>query len=169
MSTQKPNGINQLLGQYLNLQDQWMDSPENFNWEALKVLATVGAHFYNEGNGLSFQILATDGMEHGEFHLRFLEYSLAAGFDPFKLVRRGSGDTLAPVFAHESLANVAEHNPWSARMQACLHNVARERFGMGDSGDVVNVGVDLAMVVACCRDSIPDDVFAKLANGLLAA
>ena len=169
MSTQKYSDINQLLGRFFDLQDQWTESPEHFDWEALKVLAAAGADFYNEGNGLSFQILATDGIDHGEFHLRFLEYSLEAGFDPFKLVRRGSGDAVAPAFAHESLADAAERNPWSARMQARLREAARERFGSSERGSARGFGSDLALTVAYCRDSIPDDIAEKLADVTLAA
>ena len=80
MSAQQIANINQLLGQFLDLQESWESAPEDVDWDALKRLAAVGANAYNEGNGLSFQILAIDGMAHGEFHLRFLEYSVAAGF-----------------------------------------------------------------------------------------
>jgi len=169
MATQKLNDINQLVGRFLDLQEQWADSPGTFNWPPLRVLATAGATSYNEGNGSSFQILATDGMDHGEFHLRFLEYSLEAGFDPFKLVRQGSGDAVKPVFAHESLAYAAQQNPWSARMLACLQNVARARFG---SIDIKKTGLseaDLAGIMASCRDAIPADVFDALLHVLPAA
>ncbi len=129
MGMQQPNGINQLLGQFLDLQEQWEASPGDFHWTALQALAAAGAECYNEGNGPSFQILCLDGMQHGEFHLRFLEYSIAAGFDPFKLVQTGSGPGVGPVLGHESLAEAAENNPWSARMQACLQDVARTGAG----------------------------------------
>ncbi|WP_296002016.1 hypothetical protein [Rugamonas sp.] len=120
MSMQKPNNINQLLGQLLDLQERWEEFPDAFNWPALKALAAAGADAYNEGNGPSFQILSLDGMRHDEFHLRFLEYSLAAGFDPFKLVQASSGHGLMPVFGHESLAEAATGNPWSAKMLALV-------------------------------------------------
>jgi len=166
---QKPNDINQLVGQYLDLQEQWQDSPETFNWEGLRAVASAGANFYNEGNGPSFQILAIDGMEHGEFHLRFLEDSLRAGFEPFKLVQLGSGRGVAPVFSHESLAYAALQNPWSARMQACLYNVARTRFGLNEVDGINARGSDFARVIEFCRDSIPPDVIEMHSNGLLAA
>lgn len=166
---QKPIDINQLVGQYLDLQDQWQASPGTFNWEALKAVASAGANFYNEGNGPSFQILAIDGMEHGEFHLRFLEDLLEAGFDPFKLVQLGSGHGVTPVFAHESLAYAAQQNPWSARMQACLHNVARARFGSNDVDNTTAAGIDFSHAIGCCGDSIPPDVIEMRSNALLAA
>jgi hypothetical protein len=129
MTMQKPSDINQLVGRFLDLQEQWEDQPEKFDWPALRVLAAAGAHAYNEGNGPSFQILSVDGMQHGEFHLRFLEYSLEAGFDPFRLVQAGPGRPLVEVFAHESLANAAIENPWSAKMLACLQQFARAHAG----------------------------------------
>jgi hypothetical protein len=170
MSMQKSNDINQLVGQFLDLQEQWEDFPEDFNWAALRVLATAGANSYNEGNGPSFQVLSLDGMQHGEFHLRFLEYSLEAGFDPFKLVQVGSGQAMAPVFGHESLAYAAKHNLWSGRMQACLQDLARTRFG--SSIEIEGMGLssaDITRTIERCRDSIPVDVFEKLSNALLAA
>jgi len=169
MSTQKSSNINQLLGQFLDLQDQWESAPENFDWEPLRALASAGADFYNEGKGLSFQILAIDGMNHGEFHLRFLEYSLEAGFDPFKLVRIGAGDTVAPVFAHESLASAAQRNPFSARMQACIRNLARTRFGSIENENTSFSSADLAGIMEWCRDSIPADVIEKLSDTLVVA
>lgn len=121
MNTQTTDDINQLLWRFQDLQDQWEDVPEKFDWTALRALAVAASRAYNEGSGSSFHILALDGVPHGEFHLRFLGYSLEAGFDPFKLVQAGAGgQRLAPVFGHESLAEAAQHNPWSARMQARL-------------------------------------------------
>lgn len=127
MTMQQPNNINQLLGQLLDLQERWEEAPDQFDWAALKTLAAAGAQSYNEGNGPSFQILALDGMQHGEFHWRFLEYSLDAGFDPHKLVAAGSGHGVVPVFGHESLAEAAPHNPWSARMLARVQGAAPAR------------------------------------------
>src|SRR5476649_762268 len=128
MTMQKPNEINQLIGQFLELQEQWEDDPEHFDWAALKALAIAGAGAYNEGNGPSFQILAIDGMHHGEFHARFLDYSLDAGFDPYKLVPAASGRGVVAVFGHESLAQSAQDNPWSAKMLENIQRVARRRF-----------------------------------------
>ena len=125
MSTQTHSDINYLVGEFLYLQEEWEASPDSFDWPALKALATAGATADNEGNGPSFQILAIDGMHHGEFHLRFLDYSLEAGFDPFKLVQASSGRGMAPVWGHEAMAEAALSNPWAARMQARVHEVAR--------------------------------------------
>jgi hypothetical protein len=170
MNMQKPNDINQLVGQFLDLQEQWEDFPENFNGAALKELASAGANSYNEGNGPSFQILCIDGLQHGEFHLRFLEYSLEAGFDPFKLVLAGSGQAVTPVFGHESLAYAAKQNPWSSKMQVCLQNFARTRFGSESEIEEISLsGIDLTRTIEYCQDSIPVDVLEKLSNALLAA
>ena len=168
MNTQQTKSINQLVGQFLDLQEQWQDAPESVDWAQLKALALAGADFYNEGRGLSFHIVALDGMAHGEFHLRFLEYSLEAGFDPFKLVRPGSGQTMVPVFAHESLADAAKLNPWSARMQALLRNAARKRFGAIDVDNTRVSSLGIAQIIEACRDSIPADLFEKLAQALAA-
>jgi hypothetical protein len=165
MNMQPPNDINRLMGQFLDLQERWEDVPENFNWEALRALAVEGAHAYNEGLGPSFQILAVDGMQHGEFHARFLDYSLAAGFDPFKLARAGSGRGVVAVFGHEALAAAAAQNSWSANMRAQLQDLARTRFGpefavAGYSHD------DLEQTIALCGDSIPADVLERLSAAL---
>lgn len=157
--------INQLLGQFLDLQEQWEEYPEHFGWDKLKALAAAGAHAYNEGNGPSFQVLAIDGMQHGEFHLRFLEYSLAAGFDPFKLALAGSGQRVAPVFGHESLADAAQNNRWSARMRACLQDLARIRFGAATTAEGLS-GAELVRTMAYCRDSFPADLLEALAARL---
>jgi hypothetical protein len=170
MTMQKPNEINQLIGQFLDLQEQWEDSPDDFNWPALRELATAGANAYNEGNGPSFQILSLDGFQHGEFHLRFLEYSLEAGFDPFKLVQASSGQAMVAVFGHESLADAAKHNLWSASMQAILQNLARKRFASAVEIEEIGLsGADLARTIESCRDSIPIDVLNRLSNELLVA
>lgn len=121
------NDINRLIGIFLDLHEQWEAAPASFDWAALAALATAGAHEYNEGRGPSFHILCLDGMEHDEFHARFLDDSLAAGFDPFKLVRSSAGSAMTPVFSHDSLASAAARNPWSARMATRLQQVARER------------------------------------------
>lgn len=162
MNMQKPSEINQLIGQFLALQEQWEDTPDRFDWEALKALAVAGASAYNEGNGPSFQILTIDGMRHGEFHARFLEYSLEAGFDPFKLALSASGRGLVPVFGHEALAESAGDNPWSARMLASLHSLARRRFDTEFAASA-HSKADLEHTMLYCRDSIPQDVLQKMA------
>lgn len=163
MSMQKPNEINQLIGQFLELQEQWEDHPDHFDWEALKGLAAAGAAAYNEGNGPSFQILTIDGMHHGEFHARFLEYSLAAGFDPFKLAQAASGRGVVAVFGHEALAVSAEDNPWSAKMLAALHSLARRRFD-AEFVPAAYSKANLEQTILYCRDSIPKDVLDKMSE-----
>jgi len=171
MTMQKPNEINQLIGQFLELQEQWEDAPDHFDWAALKALAIAGAGAYNEGNGPSFQILTIDGMHHGEFHARFLDYSLEAGFDPFKLALAGSGRGVVPVFGHESLALSAQEHPWSAKMLAQLHDLARRRFDT-EFAPSAHSKAELEQTLLHCRESIPPDVAEKLAaaaTALLAA
>ncbi|HEY1147198.1 MAG TPA: hypothetical protein VGF27_01415 [Pseudoduganella sp.] len=112
--------INGLIGEFLDLQEQWQEAPGAFDWNALQDVAVRGAHAYNEGAGPSFHMLVLDGVEHGEFHQRFLDYSLQAGFDPFKLVHADDGHPQMPVFDHESLAAAAAGNPYSARMQQAI-------------------------------------------------
>jgi hypothetical protein len=167
MSTQKAMDINLLLGRFLDLQEQWEEAPADFDWPALRALAADGAHSYNEGNGPSFQILCIDGMRHGEFHLRFLEYSVEAGFDPFKLVVATSGTGMVAVFGHESLADAANENAWSGKIQASLRELARARFGAAieDESDEL-ASADFMRMIECCRDSIPDDLLAKVSDRL---
>src|SRR5471030_1859255 len=162
MTMQKPNEINQLIGQFLELQEQWEDDAVRFNWDALKSLAAAGATAYNEGNGPSFQILAIDGMHHGEFHARFLDYSLEAGFDHYQLVPAASGRGVVAVFGHESLAQSAQDNPCSARMLETIQRVARRRF---DTEFVPSAytKAELEETLRHCRDSMPKDVAEKLA------
>jgi hypothetical protein len=119
--------INGLVSDFLTLQDEWEAAPNSFDWNALKALATSGSQAYNEGNGPSFHLLALGGAEHTEFHLRFLEYSLAAGFDPFKLVFSDERHPAMPVFDHEGLAEVAAINEYSASMYAMLEQVKSSR------------------------------------------
>jgi hypothetical protein len=161
MNMQPTNDINRLMGLFLDLQEQWEDLPENFGWEALRKLAVEGAHAYNEGCGLSFQILGIDAMQHGEFHSRFLDYSLDAGFDPFKLVRANSGRGVVGVFGHEALAAAAPQNAWSAKMRTRLQKVARTRFDLGFVAAAYS-NDDIDQIIAICGDSIPPDVLLKL-------
>jgi len=167
MNMPKPNEINQLIGRFLELQEQWEDAPDHFHWDALKALAAAGANAYNEGNGPSFQILTIDGMRHGEFHAKFLEYSLQAGFDPFKLVPSASGRGVVAVFGHEALAAAAQDNPCSARMLASLHSLARRRFEAELMSPTYS-RADLERTLLYCRDSIPTDVFEKLTSASMA-
>lgn len=162
MNIQQPNDINRLMGMFLDLQEQWESAPDNFDWEALRSVAAAGALADNAGLGPSFQILAIDGMLHGEFHSRFLDYSLDAGFDPFKLVPSGSGRGMTAVFGHETLAAAARENRWSAKMHARLQALARSRFDP-ELGAAVYSPEDLARIIALCVDSIPADLLEKLA------
>jgi hypothetical protein len=125
MSTLKANNINHLVGDFMTLYELWEEAPARFAWEPLRALAQEGAQAYNEGFGPSFHILTFDGYPHGEFHERFLGYLLEAGFDPFKLVPSADGEKLMPVFGHAGLAEAAQDNPVSARMQATLRRVER--------------------------------------------
>lgn len=160
MNMSQPNIINQLIAQFLDLQEQWDEFPDQFDWATLVALAKNGADAYNEGNGPSFHILATEGLEHSEFHLRFLEYSIEAGFDPFKLVHAGSSKGVAAVFGHQSLACAATENPWSARMQACLHECARLRFGA--NGEAHRSSEELMQIITLCNTSLPADILEAL-------
>ena len=149
--------INQLVGEFLYLEERWLDNPAAFSWPDLKALADAGAFAYNEGKGPAFHILALDGLEHGEFHENFLKYSLAAGFDPFKVVHTGTAAGVTTVINHKGLAESAIHNPSSARMQEMLKDAARERFtGEGTAG--YGTLAEMASAVALCADSIPADL-----------
>ncbi len=123
MSILKANNINQLVGEFMTLYELWEEDAARFAWEPLRALAQEGAQAYNEGFGPSFHILAFDGYPHGEFHERFLGYLLEAGFDPFRMVASAGGEKLIPVFGHAGLAEAAQDNPVSARMQAALRRV----------------------------------------------
>ncbi|MGH8809127.1 MAG: hypothetical protein ACREX0_14740, partial [Noviherbaspirillum sp.] len=129
MSRNGTTDINRLIGEFMDLQEQWERDAEAFDWNALQALAQEGASAYNEGAGPSFHTLALDGVQHGEFHERFLAYSLDAGFDPFKLAKTGLGNAVIPVLGHSDLADAAATNPSSARMRASLMEIAQARFG----------------------------------------
>ena len=56
MNMQQPNDINRLMGLFLDLQEQWEDFPEDFNWEALRELADfqrVARRYAARTSGLS--------------------------------------------------------------------------------------------------------------------
>jgi len=160
MSMPKPNEINQLIGQFLDLHEVWEDDHERFDWNKLSALAVAGATAYNEGNGPSFQILAIDGMHHDEFHARFLTASLEAGFDPFHLVPSSSGRGVATVFGHESLAEAAGKNTWSAQMLTAIQNLGRRRFDTEFDPSTYSAG-ELAQALQLFRDTLPTDVLEK--------
>jgi len=154
--------INRLVGEFMSLYESWEENPSGFSWEALQSLAKDGAQAYNEGRGPSFHILAFDGYPHGEFHERFLAYLLEAGFDPFKTVSAASGTTYIAVFGHDGLAAAALENPVSARMQAVLYEIARQRFSAAPASD------ELERTIRLCHESIPNDILSKIAPGFLA-
>jgi hypothetical protein len=160
--------INQMIGEFISLQEQWEEDPERFDWSALQALAQHGALAYNEGAGPSFHSLMLDGPTHGEFHERFLAYSLASGFDPFKQVRMNSGSRAMPVISHESLAAAALENPYSARMRTALMEVARQRFSAQGFAATMPEE-DLASLIKNSHESIPHEILAQLAPSLAAA
>lgn len=116
--------INALIGEFLDLQEQWQEAPASFDWNALQEVAVRGATAYNEGAGPSFHMLVLDGVQHTEFHARFMEYLLAAGFEPHKELYADEGHQHMPVLDLESLARAAESNPYSARMMQAIGSKA---------------------------------------------
>jgi hypothetical protein len=167
-----PDAINRLIGRFTDLQERWGRELHSFDWDLLQALARDGAQAYNEGAGRSFHALALDGTQHTAFHERFLDASLEAGFDPFKLVHPGSGAAPQPVIDHASLAEEAQENSSSARMRATLMDVARARFesavqemenAQGDPPDW------LLETASTCGESFPADLLQRispeLANG----
>jgi len=169
MNAHDPDHINRLIGELMDLQEQWANDPANFDWKRLQTLAYRGANAYNEGAGPSFHALALDAVEHGEFHEQFLAYSLQAGFDPFKLSRIGSVTSEVPVIDHENLAEAAQWNPSSARMRAMLMQLARERFEplVGEMRSTNPVYAHrMFRVVEACAESFPADLLEQLAPEL---
>ncbi len=155
--------INDLIGEFMDLHEQWMRDPEGFDWSALESLARKGATAYNEGAGPSFHMLALDGVQHGEFHERFLTHSVDAGFDTFKVVRGGNGEAMLPVLCHSWLADAEAMNPSSARMRAFLMELAKKRFGglVPESGEGVK-DANLIRIIEACAESIPAELLVKL-------
>lgn len=169
MHTHDPDEINRLIGEFVDLQEQWESEPDGFDWNRLQALAQRGAHAYNEGSGPSFHALALDGVQHSVFHERFLGYALQAGFDPFKLVRPGSGVTEIPVIDHASLAEATLSNPSSARMHASLMELARARFTPltqeAQSG-TQQLSAESFHLIEACAESIPLDLLEQIAPEL---
>lgn len=160
MSYHDPDAINRLIGEFYDLFERWEAQPDTFDWERLAALARSGAHAYNEDAGPSFQALALDGVEHTEFHERFLSYLLHAGFDPFRLAKPGTGVAPVPVIDHASLADAALSNPYSARMRASLMEITRHRFAplareVQTTGKLPPEWYD---TVEACAESIPLDL-----------
>ena len=162
--------INHLIGEFMDLQEAWERDQDAVDWNTLEALARKGARAYNEGAGPSFHALALDGVQHSEFHERFLEYLLQADFDPFKLVSAGSGRAAVPVISHADLAEAANANPSSARMRSSLMALARTRFEPlakeTEAGKPPSSSA-LFVVVKACAESIPDDLLQRIAPELL--
>lgn len=169
MNEHDPDRINRLIGKFSDLQEQWEEDPDAFDWAELQALARDGAQAYNEGAGPSFHALALDGVEHGEFHERFLAYSVESEFDPFKLSRAGNAAAEIPVVDHADLMESASYNPSSARMRASLMELARARFesiakeAQGGSADAAAA----LRIVEACAESIPNDILEKFAPELV--
>ncbi len=168
MSRNDPDEINRLIGEFVDLQEAWEREPAAFDWAPLRALARRGAHAYNEDAGPSFHALAIDAVAHGEFHERFLAYSLEADFDPFKLARPGSGAAAIPVIDHAALAEATLANPSSARMRAALMEVARTRFTplARDAQGGRHLPHDMFDLIEACAESIPLDLLEQIAPEL---
>lgn len=169
MAEHDPDEINRLIGEFVDLQEQWGSEPDAFDWNRLQALAQQGAHAYNECCGPSFHALALDGVQHTEFHERFLADALKAGFDPFKLARAGSLTAEIPVIDHASLADASLWNPSSARMRAALMEVARERFeplALEIERGKPQASQWLYRVVEACAESVPLDLLERISPEL---
>lgn len=168
MSKDNPDLVNQLIGEFSDLQESWENRQETFDWARLASLAQRGAHAYNEGFGPTFHALALDGVEHGEFHERFLLYLLQAGFDPFRLSRPGTGVAPVPALDHASLAESAFSNPSSARMRAVLMEIARQRFAplAEEARKSDGISPEAYDLVEACAESIPLDLLERIAPEL---
>lgn len=168
--TSHEHDINWLMGEFFALMEQFENDPESFQWENLRSLAEHGAQAYNEGSGPSFHALAIDGIPHTEFHYRFLSYSVAGGFDPFKMTFPGAVRTRVPVIDHEDLASASLVNPWSGKMRELLFDIARERFsalsarfrnGTLDANDRAQL-----KAIDDFAESIPADLLAQIKPSL---
>jgi len=169
MSERDPDAINRLIGEFIDLHEAWERGADTFDWKRLESLAREGAHAYNEAAGPSFHALALDGVLHDAFHERFLEYSLHAGFDPFKLVQPGNDAAAIPVIDHDDLAEAALSNASSARMHDRLLALAHERFeplvaALRDGGELAP---EMFKNIEACAESIPPELLRQLAPQLL--
>lgn len=171
MSDRDPDAINRLVVEFSDLHETWQGDSAAFDWELLRDLARRGAHAYNEEAGPSFHALALDGVEHSAFHERFLEYLLQAGFDAFKLVKPGTDAAPIPVIDHADLAEAALYNASSARMQATLAALARERFTqlVQEVREFGELQPESFKAVEACAETIPLDLLQQLAPELAKA
>lgn len=161
--------INNLVGEFMDLQEAWENDPGGFDWSKLDAIVQQGAQAYNEGNGPSFHSLALDGVRHSIFHERFLSALLAAGFDPFKLASAGSEGEPIPVIDHAVLAESAELNASSARMRDALMERARQVFE--PLAQEAEAGRDpsthpLFAQLRACAESVPVDLMQRIAPEL---
>jgi hypothetical protein len=154
--------INRLVGEFMELHEEWEEAPPAFAWERLRALAGAGARAYNAGNGPSFHILVFDGYPYAEFHERFLGYLLDAGFDPFATMPMAGDTKWVPVFSHDVLAAAARGNPVAARMLVRLQGIVRARLADADPAE-------RQRIIALCPESIPDDVLQEFAPALAEA
>jgi hypothetical protein len=169
MNPHSPDFINDLINRFATLQEQWEDNPGSFSWDQLQGLATDGASAYNEGAGPAFHALALDGVQHTEFHERFLEYSVGAGFDPFRAEQGASGDAWFSVLDHAALEVAARSNPSSARMHQRLQELARARFE--PLAKDIEQGTErfahpLFRIAEACAESLPHDLLVRIAPAL---
>jgi hypothetical protein len=136
----------------------------------LHALAREGASAYNNQAGPAFHALALDGMQHNEFHERFLGYSLDAGFDPFKVGKGASADAWFPVIDHQTLEEAARGNPFSTRMHERLKEIASLRFE--PLAKDIEQGADkfshpMFRAAEACTESIPVGLLARIAPELV--
>jgi hypothetical protein len=172
MALHDPNEINRLIGEFMDLQEAWEQDPGRFEWESLRALAYNGAQAYNDSSGPSFHSLVLDGVEHNPLHERFLEASIEAGFDPFRLTHAGTHGAPLPVIDHADLALTARANPSSARMRTMLMDLARARFSaLAQSSATGTPAPDAALmqIVIACAESIPLDILERIAPDLAAS
>ncbi|HZW13669.1 MAG TPA: hypothetical protein VFF81_10825 [Noviherbaspirillum sp.] len=171
MDQQDDIEINSLTGEFLAGAEEWEGDPRAFSWDRLRLLAQKAAHAYNEGRGPSFHALALDGVAHNEYHFRFLQYSLQAGFDPFRLASSGTGSLPGPVINHEDLAEASLANPWSEQMRNLLFEEARRRFPQLTTADGAagRVTEDELRIIGACAASIPRELLERVSADLLSA
>jgi len=172
MDQTDPNFINSLIARFMQLHEAWQSDPAGADWASLQALGREGARAYNENGGPSFHALVLDGVQHGEFHERFLAYSLDAGFDPFKVEKGASDAAWLPVIDHANLAEAATSNPSSARMHESLRRLAGERFeplAQQVEQGAAKFELPLFWAAEACAESIPKELLMRIEPSLVAA